>query len=308
MDRPLIRIIGKIVINQRQMDLISRMNVDYVADENPSPNDQNEILSRIGNAQIIINNISTPISADIMRQCPDLKFIQTWSTGVDNIDLEEAKKLGIRVSNVPDFSTEAVAEKTIGLMLLAANQFHNANAHANSGQWNYQKFQGLELKGKTLCIVGYGTIGKRVAELASAFGMTILSIHRTTTEEEFNEALNVSHIVTVHCPLNSSTKHLISTKQFNQMKNVILINNSRGGIVDEVALIKALDSGQVRFATMDVTEQEPPSLDNPILNHDLIFVTPHIAWNTQESVEKLTDSVLSNIDFYLRNEFYNFIV
>ena len=303
-----ISVIGKIVLSDAQRRKLIAMGATYIAESNPATRNASEVLGRIGTSSVVLNNISTPITAEVMAACPNLKFIQTWSTGTDNIDLIEAKKRGIKVANVPDFSTEAVAEKTLGLMIMAANHFHKANAHVRAGGWDYQMFRGLELRGKTLCLVGHGHIGKRVEELAHAFGMIVIVINQKNTVDELNMALNCAQFVSLHCPLTAQTKHLIGAKQFSFMHNVILINNSRGGVVDELALLCALNEKRVKFATLDVFENEPPPADHPLLHHEFVYVTPHCAWNTEESVSKLTEVAINQIDLFLKSELHDFVV
>lgn len=303
-----ISVIGKILLNDEQRNKLIKMGAVYIPESNPHRYDIAEIVARIGSADIILNNISTPITVEVMDACPHLKFIQTWSTGTDNIDLDEARRRGIKVANVSNFSTESVAEKTIGLMIFAAHRFEEAHAHAQAGGWDYQLFKGRELFGKTLCVVGYGNIGKRVTELARAFGMKVIPIHQKSTEKDLDVALTECQFLSLHCPLTNKTRHFIGSKQFSLMRDVIVINNSRGGVVDESALLSALNEKRVKYVTMDVFENEPPPVNHPLLHHQSVYVTPHFAWNTEESVSKLTDTAISNIEMYINKKLENFIV
>lgn len=296
-----VKVIGKITLNNEQINQLKSLGVTDIAFDNPkSRNDEQEIIRRIGDADAIVINISVNITANIIKNCPALRFIQTWSTGTDNIDLDTAKEKNIIVKNVPDFSTEAVAEKTLGLMISLANDLFAAHLDAKAGNWNYTRFQGVELKDKTLCIIGKGKIGHRVQELANAFGMKTLLVDSKTTKQDLHTILSQSDFVTLHCPYAESTRHLLSTSEFNVMKKgVYLINNSRGGVVDEVALLQALNGGIVKFASMDVFENEPPSKDNLLLVHSKVFTTPHCAWNTKEAVRRLSDVCINNLAHYL---------
>ncbi len=197
------KIIGKISLNETQLKKLHQLGVTDIAIDNPkSRNDVEEITHRIGNAEAIIINISINITDAVMQQCPNLRFIQTWSTGTDNIDMKTAKKRRIIVKNIPDFSSESVAEKTIGLMILIANRLIEANRDAMAGNWNYTTFQGIELKGKTVCIIGRGKIGTRVGELANAMGMKTLFSDSKTTKIELREMVALSDFITLHCPYN----------------------------------------------------------------------------------------------------------
>lgn len=297
------KVIGKLVLTQEQLSNLSDLGVTDIATDNPKTRDDvNEIVDRIGDAEAIIINISVNISMDVIARCEKLRFIQTWSTGMDNIDLVAANNANIIVKNVPDFSVEAVAEKTIGMMIFIANQMSEAHQDAVAGNWNYTKFQGIELRGKTLVIIGSGKIGKRVAELATAFGMSIRYADSKTSLDELKRLCSVSDFLTIHCPYNKSTHHLMSNDVFSVMKKgVFLINNSRGGVVDEDALLAALDSGIVAYASIDVFEKEPPMQDNKLLHHPRTFVTPHMTWNTKEAMLRLGDVCIENLRQYLTN-------
>lgn len=298
-----IKIIAKITLSDQQYSRLLELGLhpqDIAVDNPPHRQDVEEIIRRIGNAEAIVINISTVINKEVIERCKTLKFIQTWSTGLDNIDIETAQKAGIIIKNVPDFSIESVAEKTLSLMIFIANQMKEANISALNGEWNYTKFQGVELKGKNLTIVGKGYIGSRVAELARAFGMLVTFIDSKTTKDQMRLAFSNADFITLHCPLNHSTYHLISRDEFNAMKQgVFIVNNSRGGVVDEDAFLKALEFDIVRAASVDVFEIEPPEHDNKLLNHSRVFVTPHIAWNTQEAVQRLSDACIHNLEEYL---------
>lgn len=300
------KVIGKIVLSTEQCDELSRLGLsasDIATDDPKSRNDSEEIIKRIGDAEAIIVNISTNITQKVIERCKSLKFIQTWSTGMDNIDRDAAKKAGIIVKNVPDFSTDSVAEKTFGMMILIANRIGEANKDALEGHWRYKVFQGVELKGKTLCIIGTGKIGSRVAELARAFGMNVLLINSKTSREELRKALSVSDFITLHCPLNASTYHLLGEQEFNAVKKgAYLVNNSRGGVVDEDCLLHALNDGTIKYASIDVFEKEPPEKTNPLVVHPNVFVTPHIAWHTKEAAARLTDYSIHNLKEYLLSE------
>ncbi|HVV68100.1 MAG TPA: NAD(P)-dependent oxidoreductase [Gammaproteobacteria bacterium] len=295
------KIIGKIHLSKQQLVTLKNLGVSYIAADNPnSPTDEKEIMQRIGEAEAIIINISIHITKKIIRQCKKLRFIQTWSTGMDNIDLDAAMEAGILVKNVPDYSTESVAEKTIGMMIFIANKIREAHQDVLKGNWNYLSFQGVELKNKTLLLVGVGRIGSRVAELAKAFGMVVISADSKTNKDNLKDMYSKADFIVLHCPLNEKTYHLLSDEEFKLMKKgVYLINAARGGVVDESALLRALDNEIVAYASLDVLEQELPNSSNPLIDHPKVFVTPHIMWYTKESVERLTEYCIRNLAEYL---------
>ncbi len=295
------KIIGKICLSQQQLTTLSGLGVSYIATDNPkSRSDEKEIMERIGDAEAIIINISIHITANIIQKCKDLRFIQTWSTGMDNIDLASAQAAGIIVKNVPDFSVEAVAEKTIALMMFIANRIREANQDVLKGNWNYQGFQGVELKNKTLVVIGSGRIGMRVTELARAFGMRVIAANSKTDKNSLKIMCSEADFITLHCPLNEKTRYLLSDEEFKIMKKgIYLINASRGGVVDESALLTALNNETVAYASLDVLEQEPPASDHPLICHPRVFVTPHTLWHTKESVDRLTEHCIQNLAEYM---------
>lgn len=295
------KIIGKIHLSEQQLNTLTNLGVNFIAADNPkSRKDEAEIIQRIGEAEAIVINISIHISKNIIQQCRKLRFIQTWSTGMDNIDINAAQEAGIIVKNVPDFSIDSVAEKTIGMMIFIANKIREANQDVFQGNWNYQKFQGIELKNKTLLLIGPGKIGTRVGELAKAFGMSVIVANSKTNKQSLKSMCSIADFITLHCPLNEKTYHLLSTEEFKVMKKgVYLINAARGGIVDESALLQALNNEIVAYASLDVLEQEPPDLNNLLLSHPKVFITPHILWHTKESVERLTDHCIKNLTEYM---------
>lgn len=303
-----VRVIGKITLTSMQRERLIQLGVEYIADTDPkSRSDFVEILKRIGDATVVVDNVSSPLPKSVLENCPNLKFIQTWSTGTDHIDLEYAKAKGIRVANVRDYSTEAVAEKTIGTMIFISNDLIAANQDAKAGNWNYQGFVGIELKGKTLLTVGYGKIAKRISELAKSFGMSVINTSSKTSKQELNHYIEQANFITMNCPLNENTYHLIGKEQFELMNNVYFINYGRGGTVDEDMLLKALELGNVKFAALDVFEKEPPERNNPLLHDSRVFVTPHISWNTKESITSLTDRCIDNLESYLNGQQINFV-
>lgn len=269
-----------------------------------------EIIDRTKKAEIIITN-KVVIGKTEMKQAGNLKLICVAATGTNNIDLVEAKKRNIVVSNVKNYSTEAVAQHTISLILALQNSLIDFNRESKLGNWSKSPIFTMlnhpfyELSGKKLGIIGYGTIGKRVAEMAKIFGMKILVGKRQGVEYsdkdrvDFNYLLKESDVITVHTPLSENTKNLFSGDEFKQMKSTaIIINTARGGIINEEDLYIALKNKGIRAAAIDVAEKEPIAAKHPLLSLNNIIITPHIAWTSVESRKKLVDGILANIKAY----------
>lgn len=272
-----------------------------------TPNDL--ILERAKDADIVLTN-KTPLSKAVIAQLPKLKCIVVLATGYDIIDIGEAKKCNIPVCNASGYATDSVAQHTIGLMLELMNRIALHDQKVKDGFWNvdFSFFAKpiRELKGKTLGLIGYGRIGQRVAELARAFEMNLL-IKRKHPEENDDgckatteEIAKHSDVVSLHCPLTEETREIINEGFLQQMKNqAILINTSRGPLVNEQALTKALREGWIAAAGLDVLANEPPKEDTPLLKAPNCMITPHNAWATVESRQRLMDIIVDNVKAFL---------
>ena len=277
-----------------------------------------ETIQRIAGAEIIITN-KVVIDQAIMEQSPDLKLICVAATGMNNVDLEYAKQKGIQVKNVTGYSTDSVAQQTFAMILSLVNHVHYYTRYVQQGQYSKSKIFTLvdnpvyELKNKTLGIIGLGSIGRRVAEIASVFGMKIIyhSCSGVIRKEKYpslalHELLSQSDIVTIHSPLNDKTKHLIKLHELKQMKNsAILINAGRGGIVKEEDLVEALNNKFIAAASLDVFEYEPLPVNSPLLKihePDQLLLFPHTAWSSVEAREALVNGILCNIENYLHQQ------
>lgn len=270
-----------------------------------------ELAERIVDADIIITN-KVIMGEKEFSYSPKLKLICICATGVNNIDIPEARKKGIAVINVKDYSTESVAQMTLTFMLNLSSSFSSYNDLIKSGAWpkspiftmlNYPFFN---LKGKTLGIIGYGAIGKRVEELAKVFGMNILISQRPRTNEaaegrvEFDKVLKKSDFITIHAPLNENTENLFDLEAFKLMKKTsFLINTARGPIVVEEDLAKALKEGLISGVAIDVMKKEPPLDNNPLFDAPNLIITPHMAWASKESIDTLLLGVEKNISDFL---------
>lgn len=276
------------------------------------------IAERIGDAEVVLTN-KCVITKDIMKKCPKLRYIGVFATGYNNIDIIGAKELGIAVCNVPGYSTDSVAQHTFALIL---HHYSSVSKYADTvadGDWCYSKLftyfniPFFELSNKTIGIIGYGSIGKAVAKIAKAFNMNILVHTRTTPSEQegievvsLEDLLKRSDVVTLHCPLTDKTNLLINKDTLSLMKpTALLINTSRGGVINEYDLCEALNNGTIAAAGLDVLTTEPMKLDCPLRNAKNCYITPHIAWAPKETRERLISIVCDNILGYLNKNIIN---
>lgn len=264
---------------------------------------------------IMIANM--PLTGEVISACPNLKYIDVAFTGVDHVDLEAASKRGIKVSNAAGYSTEAVAELTLCMMLSLLRNVPQVEARCREGKTK-DGLVGCELKGKIVGIVGTGTIGMRVAELCAAFGCRILGYKRHLTGKEptwieftsLEELLSRSDIVSLHCPLNEDSRHLINKASIAKMKKgAYLINAARGPVADSEDLAEALNSGWLSGAGIDVFETEPPlNTSHPLLHSKNTIVTPHVAFASAESMEARAKIVFANITKWMEGHQENVIL
>jgi D-3-phosphoglycerate dehydrogenase len=248
---------------------------------------------------------ATKVTEDVMNRMPKLKIIGRAGVGVDNIDVAAATRRGIIVVNAPDGNTIATAEHTFALMLAMVRKLCLANASMRRGEWNRSAFMGNELYGKTLGIIGFGRIGQEVAKRARAFEMNVLAYSRSLTPERaaqvgakassLEEILATADIITVHTPVTPETKGLLDEENLKKTKpGVMIINAARGGIVDEEALKRLLDSGHLAAAALDVYTQEPPA-DFQLMQMEQVTATPHIAASTKEAQLKVAHLVAEEV-------------
>lgn len=261
---------------------------------------------RIGSAEIVLTN-KVVITEEIIKSCPNIRYIGVLATGYNIIDVAAAKERGITVCNIPAYSTEAVAQHTFALILEAAAHVGEHSRACMEGQWqnssdftfwNYPLF---ELSGKTMGVIGYGTIGKRVGEIAKAFGMQLLAYSRNSGNASIKELLKKSDIVSLHCPLNDESAGIINKNTIALMKDgAILINTARGGCVVEKDAADALESGKLSYLCADTVSKEPIDENNPLLKAKNVILTPHIAWAPKETRERLMKIAGDNIEMFLK--------
>jgi len=290
-------------------DHIQQLGDLLVFDRTP----REKILERSQGAEIILTN-KTPLDKQTLDQLPSLRYIGVLATGYNVIDIEAAHSNGVIVSNARSYGTSSVAQMTIALLLeLCLHVQRHADAVKNgdwtsSKDWCFWNYPLIELSGKTMGIVGFGNIGQRVADLATAFDMRVVSTSRTQTDQSqrknfewksFDELLKVSDVVSLHCPLTNDTKGLINLENLKKMKrSAFLINTSRGPLIEEKELSIALNEGLIAGAALDVLGSEPPVEDNPLLTTRNCIVTPHIGWATKESRMRLMQIVIENLQAF----------
>jgi glycerate dehydrogenase len=283
--------------------------------------DKQEIIDRIGEAEAILTN-KTPIDEEILSAVPKLKYIGVVATGYNVVDVAAARKRKIPVTNIPSYGTDAVAQFTFALLLEIANQVGVHNASVQQGEWQrstdftYQKTPLMELRGKTIGLIGYGEIAQATATIAHAFNMKVIYWnHRPKKAQEdwakqvsIEEIYQQADIISLHVPQTSETEKMINQKTIARMKEgVILLNTARGGLLDEAAVADALNRGQIFAAGVDVVSKEPMTKDNPLMSAKNCIITPHIAWRPLETRERLMEIVVDNFAAYLAGKEKNVV-
>ena len=282
-----------------------------------------DLIERLKGKNVAIVN-KVKISRNELSACSDLRLILVAATGTDNIDIESCKEFGIAVCNVPGYGTASVAQHTIMLMLMLATKIEQYRMDVKQGLWSESSFFCLmnypvvELSKKTLGIVGFGELGKEVARLAKAFGMKVRIMGRKgisyplgQRRDNFETLLRESDFVTLHGLLSSESSSLMNEKAFSLMKSgSFFINTARGGMVDEKALVNALDCGHLGGAALDVLSEEPPPKDSIVLScrHPNLIVTPHSAWVSRQARQRIVDAMLINTKAFIEGKRINRIV
>ena len=286
--------------------------------ERTSPEDT---VARAAEAEIVLTN-KVVISREVIAQLPLLKYIGVLATGYNVVDIQAAHERGIIVTNVPAYSTESVAQMVFAHLLNVTNRTDHYATENRSGRWTknkdfcYWDYPHMELAGKTFGIVGLGHIGRRVAEIALAFGMKVKALTSKSADTlpagigkaTIEELLSTSDVISLHCPLTDTTRHLINNETLRLMKpSAILINTGRGPLVDDQAVASALAKGQLAAFCADVLTEEPPKADNPLLAQPNAFFTPHIAWASTEARIRLLQVVTCNVKAFLNGKPQNSI-
>ncbi|MCP3869428.1 MAG: 2-hydroxyacid dehydrogenase [Gammaproteobacteria bacterium] len=277
-----------------------------------------QIAGRLADAEVVVSN-KVVLNAEILRSAPHLKLICVAATGTNNVDIKTAKELGISVANVRSYGTPSVVQHVFSLILSLTTRLGEHGKSARDGTWARSPmfcvfdYPIRELTGKTLGIIGYGELGHGVAQIARAFGMEVVIGQRPGGDDRegrlpLDDLLSRSDVVSLHLPLTEDTRNLIGPHELGLMKpDALLINTARGGIVDEHALVAALNSGSPGGAGFDVLSAEPPDADNPLLTYDRpnLIVTPHVAWASREARQRLVDQVADIIQAFRQGELRN---
>ena len=286
-----------------------------------TPNDEDEIIRRIGDAEIVITN-KTPLSARVFDACPGIRCVPVLATGYNIVDYNYAAKKGIPVCNVPAYGTDSVAQFAIALLLEICHHVAHHSRTVYDGKWTssvdfcYWDYPLIELRGKTMGIIGFGRIGRQTARIASAMGMKILAYDTFANEEgrqlaeyvTLDELFAASDVIALHCPLFPETSGIINSANIAKMKDgVILINNSRGPLIVEQDLADALNSGKVAAAGVDVVSTEPIRADNPLLKAKNCFITPHISWAPLEARQRIMDCTVQNVKAFVEGKPVNVV-
>ena len=272
---------------------------------------EEETIARIGNADIVLLN-KVPITKRVLDACPSIKLICCLATGYNVVDIEAAKAKGIPVCNVPAYSTQAVAQFTIGLLLELCHRIGHHDQLVHDGAWEqcpnfcFWNTPQMELAGKTMGIIGYGRIGQAVGTISRALGMKVLAYSRSHRDDvavdyvDLDTLLAQSDVVSLHCPLFPATQGMINRDTIAKMKDgAILLNTSRGPVIDELAVTEALKTGKLRGAAMDVVSEEPIRGGNPLLQAPNCIITPHMAWAPIETRQRILDITVQSIQGYL---------
>lgn len=277
---------------------------------------------RISEAEAVFIN-KTPLTSENIRNAKHLKYIGVLATGYDVVDLEAAKEKGIAVANIPNYGTEAVAQYAIALLLELC---HHIGEHSNdvkagkwarSIDWCFWNHPMVELTGKTIGIIGFGRIGQAVGKIANALGMKILAFDFNRNPDletdvlkycELDHLLKHSDVISLHCPLFPSTEGMINKKTIEKMKDgVLIVNNSRGGLIIDQDLADALNSGKIAGAALDVVSKEPITADSPLLSAKNIVITPHISWAARDTRQRLYDIAVDNFKAFLSGDPVNLV-
>ncbi|WP_041082285.1 D-2-hydroxyacid dehydrogenase [Thermotoga profunda] len=288
-------------LDQEAMNLLrSKSQLDVTSEHL----EKDKLLDLMPHIEVLIVRSATKVTRELIEKGTKLKIIGRAGVGLDNIDVSAAKEKGVKVLNTPGASAISVAELTFGLMLSAARHIARGTKDLKDGLWTKKELEGHELFGKTLGIIGLGMIGKEVAKRALSFGMTVIAYDPLVSDFEnvrmvnLDELYKLSDFITLHVPLNEQTKHMIDARAIDKMKNgVIIVNASRGGVIDEQALYEALISGKVYAAALDVFEVEPPQDDlrRKLLGLPNIVATPHIGASTYEAQERVGKEMVERI-------------
>ncbi len=280
-----------------------------------------EVLERSAGAEALITN-KVVLNKDIIDQLPNLKYIGVTATGYNVVDIQATSEKGIVVTNIPAYSTDSVAQLVFSHILAVANRVELHADSVKNGEWascpdfSYCLSPQIELAGKTLGIIGFGRIGRRVAEIGLAFGMKVVFQNRSVkkeltqgmTQKSLAEVFAESDFISLNCPLTADNVEFVNSELLRTMiPTAVLINSGRGGLVHEKDLAEALNSGVIKAACLDVLSSEPPKAENPLIGAKNCFITPHMAWATFEARQRLLGITIENIKSYISGNYQNVV-
>lgn len=299
-----IALIGEFLPMGEQMSRLKKLGEVEIFN---SPKDKKQLIQFAKDKNIIITHCEFDKPA--LSKLPNTKLIVSWTTGLDNIDVNYANQKGLTVVNTPDYCSQSVAEYAIALLFCAERKIVQSSQEVKKNSWNCLPYIGHELAGKTLGIVGYGHIGKKVSKLALGLGMKVLVSTKNkeantenSTFVELATLLKGSDYVVLCTSLNPTSKNLISKKQLSEMKpTATLINTSRGKVIDENALIKFLKKNKQMFVALDVLATEP-KINKKLLTLPNVLITPHNAWNTQEALDRGAKQCVDHVEMFMKNK------
>lgn len=293
-------------------DALEKLGEVTVFDRLPSLAEE-DVIRRIKDADAVLTN-KVPLGEGVFEACPHLKYVGVLATGYNVVDIDSASRHGVAVTNIPSYGTAAVGQFAIGLLLEICHHIGHHDQAVHDGRWQsspdwcFWDYPLIELSGKTMGILGFGRIGRATGKIARALGMKVIACDKAVTEEgeaigtyvSLDTLLETSDVISLHCPLFEDTREIVNSRTIARMKDgVILINNSRGQLINEQDLADALNSGKVYAAGLDVVSTEPIAPDNPLLTAKNCILTPHISWAPKESRQRLMDIAVENLRSFL---------
>jgi glycerate dehydrogenase len=299
-------------------DALNKLGDVTIHDRTP----HNEIVNRCAGAEVVLTN-KTPLDEATLNQLPDLKYVGVLATGYNVINTAVCKNKGVIVANVPGYGTASVVQLTFALLMELTLHVQRHSDAVMDGKWTrsadfcFWDFPLIELEGKTLGIIGFGNIGQKVGDVATAFGMNLIATGRRQTDQSqrknfkwvsVDELLEQSDVVSIHCPLTPETQGLINKENLAKMKpSAFLLNTSRGPVIKDADLADALNNNVIAGAGIDVLSVEPPPGDNPLFKAKNCIITPHIAWATKEARSRLMDIAVSNLSAFIKGSPVNVV-
>lgn len=309
-----ITVVDTVTLNQNHISILESLGDLRIYEDIP---ERDELLSRLSETDIAILGWSE-INKEILNESKNLKLLSLWSTGYDYVDVKSATEYGISVTNVPGYASQTIGEFVIGLCIAGARKIIEADSYVRNGGTSWKGFEGLQLSGRTIGIVGTGSIGTAVARLAGYFDMEILAYTKHPSKEKANqfnikyvsmqELLTESDFITLHCALNEETRGFLGKNEFSKIKRgAFLINTARAELIDQEALIHAVRTKRLSGAALDVIEGMPIDSKNPLAQLENVILTPHCAFFTEEAITRKTDICIDNVKKFIAGNPVNIV-